>query len=72
MSDCVCLPKCIFFNDNMADMPTTAESMKKRYCLADNSTCARYLVFKALGREAVPGNLYPNNIARAEEIIKGH
>lgn len=70
MADCICLPKCPFFNDVMSDMPTTAEMMKKRYCQGDNSKCARYMVFKALGRERVPANLYPAQTGRAEGIIE--
>ena len=69
MSECECLPKCPFFNDMMADKPATAESMKKRYCLGDNSQCARYMVFKALGREKVPANLFPIQVDKALEII---
>lgn len=72
MSDCELLPKCVFYNDNMSDMPTTSESMKKQYCTGDNTSCARFMVFKALGREAVPANLFPNNTDKAEEIIKRH
>lgn len=69
MAECECLPKCVFFNDKMADMPTMAASMKKRYCLGDNTNCARYMVFKAKGRENVPADLFPNNEARAKAIL---
>ena len=33
-----------------------------KYCKGDNSGCARYMVFKALGREEVPLDLYPNQV----------
>jgi hypothetical protein len=69
MADCVCLPKCLFFNDKMARMPTTAEHMKQRFCLGDPTSCARYKIFLALGREQVPPDLYPNNVQRAETIL---
>jgi hypothetical protein len=69
MADCVCLPKCVFFNDKMADMPATADRMKKRYCQGDNSNCARFMVFNTLGREKVPANLFPQNTDRAGEIL---
>lgn len=69
MSDCVCLPKCPFFNDKMANMPGTAAIIKRNYCQGDNSNCARFLVFQALGREAVPADMYPNQVALAREII---
>ena len=69
MADCQCLPTCIFFNDRMADMPAMAASMKKRYCQGDNSQCARFMVFSALGKEKVPTDLFPNNVEKAKLII---
>ena len=69
MAECVCLPKCVFFNDKMADMPTTAERMKQRFCLGSNVECARFMVFTALGREHVPADLFPHNIDRAQTLI---
>jgi len=53
----------------MANMPGTAAIIKKNYCQGDNSNCARYMVFKSLGREAVPIDLYPNQVTRAKTII---
>jgi hypothetical protein len=69
MSECICLPKCLFFNDKMANMPVMAEHMKQRFCLGNNNECARYKVFTTLGRDKVPENLFPNNYDRALEII---
>lgn len=58
----------IFFNDVMPNMPSTADQLKK-YCLTDSSTCARFMVSKALGSAKVPKTLFPNQIERAEELI---
>jgi hypothetical protein len=69
MADCALLAKCIFFNDKMASMPAAAEVMKKKYCLKDSSTCARFMVCSALGREKVPGDLFPNHVDRAKGIL---
>ncbi len=69
MPVCECLQGCPFFNDYMADMPATAEIIKERFCLADNSKCARYMVFKALGKPNVPSDLFPSQTARAKAII---
>ncbi len=71
MADCPCLPKCIFFNDKMANMPQAAEQMKTRFCKGDNSGCARYMVFAKLGREKVPTDLFPRHVDRAKEILAG-
>ena len=69
MADCECLAGCLFFNDRMADMPTMANMYKRNYCRGDSSKCARYMVFKALGRESVPVDLFPNMADRARAII---
>lgn len=69
MSDCTCLQGCPFFNDQMADMPSTSEAMKTLYCQGDNSACARYMVFLALGKGKAPSDLFPSQIDRAKQII---
>ena len=69
MGDCECLAKCPFFNDKMANMPSMAVMMKKRYCHEDFESCARHRVFVALGRDAVPSDLFPNQDSAATEIV---
>lgn len=69
MSACESLEQCPFFNDHMANMPTTADLMKQRFCKGDNTNCARYMVFKALGKPKVPSDLFPSQIEIACEII---
>ena len=70
MSDCECIPGCPFFNDKMENRPATANLYKLQYCKGEFVDCARYKVFKALGKSAVPMNLFPNQSERALEIIK--
>lgn len=70
MADCELLAKCLFFNDKMANKPGTADMMKKKYCQGNNAECARYVVCKALGREKVPGDLFPIQMDRARELLK--
>jgi len=60
-----------FFNDKMKDTDGIGAMYKKRYCLTDNSRCARYMVFKKLGRPGVPVDLYPNMHERAQQILAG-
>ena len=69
MAECELLEKCIFFNDKMSNMPAMASIFKDKYCKDDNTECARYMVFKALGREKVPPNLFPNMQDKAKEVI---
>jgi len=69
MAACELSETCPFFNDQMAQMPASAEMFKRRYCKTDNSMCARYMVFKALGKPKVPPTLFPNNVEKAKAII---
>ena len=71
MADCNLLETCIFFNDKMGNMPSTAEVVKMRYCREENSGCARHMIYEAVGRGKVPQDLFPNNTERAKQIIAG-
>lgn len=70
MAQCELIKNCIFFNDQMANMPTTAALFKQTYCEQDASKCARYRIFQALGRGKVPSDLFPNQESRAKQIIE--
>ena len=70
MADCECLGGCPFFNDRMQNMPGLSNVYKRNYCRTDSSKCARFVVFKALGKEAVPGDLFPNQIEEAQAFIQ--
>ena len=70
MADCECIPGCPFFNGHMSQvMPGLVEGMKRKYCKGDKSGCARYMIFSAKGKDAVPGDLIPNQHDRAMEIL---
>ena len=72
MANCELLEECIFFNDRMKNMPDIAESMKERYCKGNNANCARYMVFKSLGKEKAPADLYPAQMDRVDKIIQNN
>ncbi len=69
MKHCEMVEKCIFFNDKMANMPSTAEIFKMKFCKGEFADCARRLVSTTKGREHVPPDLFPNQVDRAREII---
>lgn len=69
MAECECLPTCIFFNDQMKGLEAVKELMKRRYCLGEKTGCARYMVFRELGKGRVPPDLIPNQTEKAGEII---
>ena len=71
MGNCECLAGCPFFNDKMKDNEGLGKIYKNNYCLTDNSKCARYMIFKKLGKPHVPADLYPNMLDRAQTIISG-
>lgn len=70
VADCEFLSSCPFFNDQMRDMPATAEIYKGRYCRGDKTLCARYMVKTGVGGEHVAQDLFPNQKERAEIIIR--
>lgn len=70
MADCEALRGCAFFNDRMDRMSAVAEIYKQNYCRNDSSRCARMMVRKAFGGERVPGDLFPNQVEIAEEMIR--
>lgn len=70
MPECPRLVRCPFFNDKLQSMPAIANMAKASYCRSGLfETCARFRVAHALGSEAVPANLFPDQIERAESIL---
>ena len=69
MAECICLPGCLFFNDRMDNMPSMTQMYKKKYCLGDNSKCARHMVFEKKGKDYVPKDLYPNQVERTKVLL---
>ena len=82
MGGCENKDLCSFFQNEMGNKPSLVRTMKHRYCEKDKESCARYMIksmlFKGytlpddhaldqVGRYLV--NLYPNDVARAKEII---
>lgn len=68
--DCECLTTCPFFNDRMKNMPALSNILKARYCRGDWASCARCMIVQELGRDAVPGDLFPDETERAKEILR--
>lgn len=70
MATCDQIDTCRFFKEAMVTMPTVAEMMKKKYCHGDFDACARKLVFRTLGEGHTPVDLAPNDLQRAEAIVR--
>ena len=69
MTDCEFLTKCLFFNDKLENMPKASDMMKNMYCRWNYTKCARYMVAITLGKSAVPGDMYPADQRRANEML---
>lgn len=69
MAMCEFTGTCIFFNELMADMPSSVDIYKQLYCENNFKSCARYMVKQALGNDSVPLDLFPHQKDRVGKII---
>jgi hypothetical protein len=68
--DCDRLPTCIFFNDQMEQMPAVAELLKSHFCRGTFAECARFQVATRLGGASVPPDLFPHDRERATRLLE--
>jgi hypothetical protein len=54
----------------MPSMPQMSKLAQKYYCQHNFGKCARYLVGRALGLQAIPDYLSPSDEHIADEILK--
>jgi len=69
MSDCQYFSKCTFFADKMGNMPATANVFKRQFCQGTPENCARHMIWKARGEDAIPESLFPNERIKAGQLI---
>ncbi len=69
MPDCEKLAGCLFFNGQLAQMPVLSDRLRTQYCHGDFTVCARYVVCQARGRDAVPGDLFPNQLEKVAALL---
>ncbi len=50
-------------------MPATAAGYKRKFCLGDNSACARFIVSEKLGPIEELKSLFPNQHDRVKQIL---
>jgi hypothetical protein len=68
-TDCELLEGCLFFNDKLKNLPKASDMMKKMYCKWHYAKCARYKIAIAMGKSAVPKDLFPGDHNRSSEIL---
>ena len=69
MARCELARECPFFNDRLEIEHQMSTLFKARYCKGSSQECARYVVYAACGRAAVPADLAPNDRLRARTIV---
>jgi len=69
MSECVYVSQCTFLDERMSRMPAMAELLRHHYCAGEPAGCARFKVADEFGRDAVPSDLFPNQMDVAEELL---
>jgi hypothetical protein len=72
MPRCEHTDTCTFFVVEVGYSPELNEAMKKRYCLEDNTECARRLAMDLVGRSNVPDEMLPTDVDLLEELKKSH
>jgi len=68
---CEFMDDCSFWRGKLDDLPHMADALREYFCQKDFKDCARHVVHKALGVDAVPGDLLPTDRISAEKIIDG-
>ena len=48
MTGCELLPKCLYFNDKLKNMPIASGLAKTMYCLWHYEECARFMVARVM------------------------
>lgn len=71
MSQCPKLETCRFYKNEIIVDLGIGDYLKKQYCLSGNvENCARHMVSREVGAEYVEDTLFPNNVEKAQRIIK--
>ena len=65
---CEIVECCQFFQDNMKNLPKTAEYIRNKLCFGDYESCNRYRIFKESGGEDVPFDLYPDDVEAVKKV----
>ena len=70
LEKCELLSNCALFKYKISNYEGYYVEVKKKYCNGNKSDCARYKIFKVLGSEKIPLDLYPDDHVEAERIIR--
>lgn len=74
LGECEYINSCPFFSGKLAKKDVEIEQLKQEYCRTNSLHCARYIIAIALGKNAMPEDLYPHekevaySLLAAEEV----
>jgi hypothetical protein len=68
MAECKLLKKCLFFHENLQNMPAASEMMKRMYCRWQYDECARYKIATKMGPENVPSGMFPQGRRNMQKL----
>ena len=69
---CVLHGKCKVISDNRVDMPDFTRHLEDYFCKQTCHQCARFQVYEALGLDAIPALMLPDQYDWARQIIEEH
>jgi len=69
--ECICEleESCAFFQ-SAKGLNKVIQAVRQTLCSTEPRNCARYIVHKKLGPEAVPEHLFPCDVIQAERIAR--
>jgi hypothetical protein len=67
---CVLQGKCKVISDNRVDMPDFTRHLEDYFCKQTRHQCARFQVYEALGLDAIPALMLPDQYDWARQIIE--
>lgn len=69
MPECEYTSICSFFNDMLPNMPTMADTLKRKYCEGERTDCARYIYAIGVDMVTLPVDLFPSDRERAQKLV---
>ncbi len=70
MAECRIAKSCPLYHSQANSQASAVSNwLKTHYCRGNFALCARHTIHEAIGQEYVPADLFPNEQARAQQIV---
>jgi hypothetical protein len=70
MAECKIAKSCpLYRSETNSQGAAVSNWLKNHYCRGNYAMCARHTVHEAIGQEFIPADMYPNEQARAIQIV---